>query len=137
VTRTSWRVLCSAVVVVVSVAACGRGEDAMTDATSGRLQARVAEIRDLASARRPDAVASRLDALRSLVHQLARDGEITDGEARRILASADAVTAQLGRITTTTTTTTSPPTTSPPTRPEKGHEKDRGHDKDGKGEEDD
>jgi hypothetical protein len=119
-----------AVVVVASlpIAACGRNAPDVSDQATSALAPQVQEIRTLATERRADAVATKLDELRAEVARLQTQGRLSQSGAARILTAAEAVGRALPLITTTTTTTTSTTTTAPP--PAKG--KDHGN-KDGPG----
>lgn len=104
---------------VVFVAGCGNGRGDVSDTAGGELRPRVAEIRDLATARQPEQASAKLVELRAMVEDLQGRGELSDPAAREVLAAADAVSAQLGLITTTTTS-------EPPQPPEQEGEEDEG-----------
>lgn len=113
-------------VVALVLAACG-GSPAVSDAASTSLEARVAEIRQLAAGRQADGVTARLAEFGAEVERLRSEGEISAAAAERILGAARAVEQQVRLITTTTTTTTAPPpTTAAPARDqEQGQRKAR------------
>lgn len=94
---------------LVLVAGCGNGKGDFSDTAANELRPRVAEIRDLATARQPDQANAKLVELRAIVEDLQARGELSEKAAREVLAAADAVNTQLGLITTTTTTEPPPP----------------------------
>lgn len=112
-----------AALAIVGIGACGGDKPDISDEASELLEAKVTEIRALASARDADGVTSTLSELRTLVGELQRDDELSETAADRIMASAAKVTANVVSITTTTT---APP---PPDDEDKEDREDEDHGK--------
>lgn len=94
-----------AVAVVAALTGCG-GDDPTVPAGAGaQLGARVAAIRQAATAGDRAAAELRLSELRQAVGELQGAGELAERTASRILARAAVVEANLTSLTTTTTTT--------------------------------
>ena len=127
--RATTRLLSGALALAFLVG-CGNKESEMSDTAADELQLRVAEIRELANARRSDQVATKVAELHAAVADLQGRGDLSDRRALEVLAAADDVSAQLGLITTTTASTTTQPPPPPP-------QEDRGSNKDGDKHEDD
>lgn len=98
------RVLLIGALALVILAGCRNGKGDVSDTAGDELRPRVAEIRDLATARQADQANRKLVDLRALVEDLQGRGELSEKAAGEVLAAADAVSTQLGLITTTTTT---------------------------------
>lgn len=96
-----------AVVVLAATAltGCGSDEPAVPAGVGTQLSARVAAIRQAATAGDRAAAELRLSELRRAVGELQDAGELAESTASRILARAAVVEANLTSITTTTTTT--------------------------------
>ena len=103
------RAILLVVALSVAVAGCGADKPDITDNAGAQLQARVAEIRRLAAERQADQVAAKLAELRKVTEDLRAADQLSDDAARKVIAAAEAVQAQLALITTTTTTTPPPP----------------------------
>lgn len=98
-------------VVVLAAAAltgCGGDDPAVPAGAGAQLNARVAAIRQAATAGDRSAAELRLSELRQAVGELQGAGELAESTASRILARAAVVEANLTSLTTTTTTTQPP-----------------------------
>jgi hypothetical protein len=96
------------VVLAVTMAACGGGDDGPTLSTRNRTELldRVAAVRSALRAFTPDVARAELSTLRAQVAQLSDRDRISDDQSAAILSAAAAVEADLGLAPTTTTTTT-------------------------------
>lgn len=98
-------------VVVLAAAAltgCGGDDPAVPAGAGAQLGARVAAIRQAATAGDRAAAELRLSELRRAVGEFQGAGGLADSTAARILARAAVVEANLTSLTTTTTTTQPP-----------------------------
>ncbi|MBW3616089.1 MAG: hypothetical protein KY439_12400, partial [Actinobacteria bacterium] len=108
------------VALLVLVPACG-GDSQVSEAAATRLQPKVQALREAAATGSQDAAQRELAELRVLVEDLSATDELSDGGARRVLAAAERVEANLSLLAATTTvpptTTTAPPPPPPPPPP--------------------
>lgn len=106
--------------LLVLVPACG-GDSQVSEAAATRLQPKVQALREAAATGSQDAAQRELAELRALVEELSATDELSDGGARRVLAAAERVEANLSLLAATTTvpptTTTAPPPPPPPPPP--------------------
>lgn len=122
------------VALLVLVPACG-GDSQVSEAAATRLQPKVQALREAAATGSQDAAQRELADLRALVEELSATDELSDGGARRILAAAEQVEANLALLAATTTTvpptttTTPPPPPPPPPAPAPAPEEDDEEDK--------
>lgn len=104
--------------ILVVVPACGGGGTDVSEAAAIQLEPEVQALRQAAADGNREAAGQELADLRRLVDELSATGELGGDGARRILAAATEVEANLDLLagTSTTPTTTVPPaTTAPPT----------------------
>lgn len=132
--------------VLVLAPACGGDGTDMTEAAAIQLDSQVQDLRQAAAGGSREAASHELADLRGLVDELSTAGELGEDRARRILAAAAEVEANLELMASTTpptvTTTTDPPPSPTTTeeKPDKGKDeetRDRKDedDKDGKDDE--
>lgn len=117
-----------AVALLLLLPACG-GDSQVSEAAATRLQPKVQALREAAATGSPDAAQRELAELRALVEELSATDELSDGVARRVLAAAERVEANLALLATTTTvaptTTTAPPPPPPPPVPDEDDEEEK------------
>lgn len=129
--------------VLVLAPACGADGTDMTEAAAIQLDSQVQDLRQAAAGGSREAASHELADLRGLVDELSTAGELGEDRARRILAAAAEVEANLELLATTTTpavTTTIPAatTTDPPPSPTTTEEKpDKGKNEETRGGKDD
>lgn len=104
--------------LLVLVPACGGEGTAVTEAAAIQLEPKVQALRQATAEGRREAAGDELVDLRRLVDELSASGDLEEDAARRILAAASEVEANLDLLATTTTTipatsTTVPATTTP------------------------
>ncbi len=103
--------------LLLLVPACGGGSE-VSEAAAARLQPQVQALREAAATGSQDAANRELAELRALVAELSATEELSERGARRVLAAADRVEANLALLATTTTAPpTTPTTTAPPPPP--------------------
>ncbi|MBW3547377.1 MAG: hypothetical protein KY452_04465 [Actinobacteria bacterium] len=100
------------VALLLLVPACGGSQ--VSEAAATRLQPQVQALREAAATGSQDAANRELAELRALVAELSATDELSQRGARRVLAAADRVEANLALLDTTTT---APPTTTATTAP--------------------
>ena len=117
--------------LLLLVPACGGSQ--VSEAAATRLQPQVQALREAAATGSQEAANRELAELRALVAELSATDELSQRGARRVLAAADRVEANLGLLadadaTTTTTATTVPPTTTTTTPAPPEDEEEKGDD---------
>ena len=116
--------------------ACGGGSQ-VSEAAAARLQPQVQALREAAATGGQDAAKRELAELRALVGELSATDELSERGARRVLAAADRVEANLTLLDTTTTAppTTTTTTTAPPPPPPEDKDEEKDEEKEKKDEE--
>ena len=109
-------------VLVLAVAGCGGGSEALSADGADELSVTVADLRAAAAVRDEGRARADLATIRSTVARLEQQGDISDERAAEVLASADEVERSLVLITTTTTT--APPDDDDHGKGRKKHDKD-------------
>lgn len=92
--------------LLLLVPGCGGGGTDVTEAAAIQLEPEVADLRQAAANGSPEAAGQELADLRRLVDKLLSTDELSEGGARRILAAADEVEANLELLATTPPSTT-------------------------------